>query len=247
MERERVLEVKDAAKRFRNGRGIKGVSLELSRGDVYGLFGPNGAGKTTLLKLITGLIRPDRGTVHLFGKPAATRFEEAMSRVGCVIESADAYEFMSAYDNLKLAARFYPGIAAGRIDQALEEVGLAPYKKEKAGGFSLGMKQRLALAAALLPGPELVILDEPTNGLDIEGMVDIRRTIERLAREQGIAFIISSHMIGDMEKLVNRFGILQGGELIRQERLQDLLPEGTTLEQYYMAQIQSKKEADAYA
>ncbi|WP_028611391.1 ABC transporter ATP-binding protein [Paenibacillus harenae] len=243
---EGILEVQDVSKRFNNGRGIHNVGFGLSKGDVFGLFGPNGAGKTTLLKIITGLTRPDRGTVRLFGQPAPQRFEQVMARVGCVIESADVYDYLSAYENLKLASRFYPDLPRSRIDQVLEEVGLTPYKREKAGGFSLGMKQRLALAAALLPNPQLMILDEPTNGLDIEGMVDIRQTISRLAGEQGIAFLISSHMIGDMEKLVNRFGILRQGALIRQDRLQGLLSDGLTLEQYYLEQIQTIKEANAY-
>lgn len=243
---ESILEVKEVGKLFNNGRGIRNISFEMSKGDIIALFGPNGAGKTTLLKTITGLIRPDQGTIHMFGYNVADQFEKAMERVGCVIESADVYEYMSAYENLKLAGRFYPGLTKARVDEVLEQVGLAPYKREKAGEFSLGMKQRLALAAALLPGPQLVILDEPTNGLDIEGMIDVRQMIEQLASEQDITFLISSHMISDMEKLVNRFGILHQGVLIRFGDRKELVPEGMTLEQYYMSQIQTVKEADVY-
>jgi ABC-type multidrug transport system ATPase subunit len=244
---EPILEVKEVSKLFKNGRGIRNVSFEMGKGDIVGLFGPNGAGKTTLLKIITGLIRPDRGSVRLFGSSAEDQFEKAMAHVGCVIESADAYEYMSAYENLKLAGRFYPGLRKSRIDEVLEQVELAPYKREKAGVFSLGMKQRLALAAALLPEPQLVILDEPTNGLDIEGMNDVRRMIEGLARGQGISFLLSSHMISDMDKLVNRFGMLHQGALIRLGNRNELVLEGMTLEQYYMSRIQMVKEAGVYA
>ncbi|MFD0714454.1 ABC transporter ATP-binding protein [Paenibacillus sp. GCM10027626] len=238
---EPILEVKEIRKQFNNGRGIYDISFETGKGEIVGLFGPNGAGKTTLLKMITGLIRPDRGTIYLFGNNTAEQFELGMARVGCVIEAADVYEYMSAYDNLKLAGRFYPHLEKGRIDQVLELVGLSPYKREKAGHFSLGMKQRLALAGALLPEPQLVILDEPTNGLDIEGMVDIRQTIKQLADDQGTAFLISSHMIGDMEKLVDRFGILKEGRLIKQGNKRDAAAEEMTLEQYYMSQIYPAK------
>ncbi|MBB6730406.1 ABC transporter ATP-binding protein [Cohnella zeiphila] len=241
---EAILEAKEVSKRFRNGRGIRNVSFEIGRGEIAGLFGPNGAGKTTLLKLITGLIRPDRGTIRLFGCDIPERFEQGMSRVGAVIETADVYEYMSAYDQMKLAARFYPGLPKSRIDQVLEQVGLTPYRGEKAGHYSLGMKMRLALAGALLPEPQLVLLDEPTNGLDIEGIRDVRLTIERLAAEEGISFLISSHMIDDMGKLIDRLGIMRRGEMIRQGLRRDLVPAGVTLEAYYLSQIRQTKGAE---
>lgn len=245
---EPIIEVEQAAKLHRNGRGIRDISLTVYRGDIFGLFGPNGAGKTTLLKLITGLCAPDRGNVRLFGHPVAERFEQAMKRVGCLIETADAYEYMSAYDQMRMAARFYPDLPAGRIAETLECVGLTPYAHEKVRNYSLGMKQKLAIALALLSEPELVILDEPTNGLDIEGRVEFRNLVWRLAREKGIAFLISSHLIQEMERQCNRIGILYGGSLIRQGTMEELTGEGqTSLEQLYLSEIQQVKGSAAHA
>jgi ABC-type multidrug transport system ATPase subunit len=138
---DQLLEVNDVTKLYKNGRGVRNVSFDVSRGDIFGFIGPNGAGKTTMLKIIMGLIRPDQGNVRIFGNNVTDHFEQAMERVGCIIETADAYEYMSAYDNLKLSARFYPDLPKTRIDQILEQVGLAPYKNERVGGYSLGMKQ----------------------------------------------------------------------------------------------------------
>src|SRR5690606_17846567 len=156
-------------------RGVRDISFEVAKGDIFGFIGPNGAGKTTILKIIMGLIHQDQGSVRILGHNVTEQFEQAIERVGCMIETADAYEYMSAFDNLKLAARFYPELPKSRIDEVLEQVGLTPYKKEKVSGFSFGMKQRLALGSALLSKPELVILDEPTNGLDFEGILDFRK------------------------------------------------------------------------
>ncbi|MBW5448004.1 ATP-binding cassette domain-containing protein [Cohnella sp. CFH 77786] len=238
-----LLQADQVTKRYGNGRGVREVSLEISRGDIFGLIGPNGAGKTTLLKMLVGLARPDSGTIRLFGHSLADRFERAMAGVGCLIETADAYEYMSAYDNLKLAARFYPDLPKTRIEEALEQVGLAPYRKEKVAGYSLGMKQRLALASALLSRPELVVLDEPANGLDVEGMADVRRTVTRLSRDQGITFLISSHLIHDLGMIASRIGIMKDGSLIRQGAARDLLPDGHSLEDYVLAELRTAKEA----
>jgi ABC-type multidrug transport system ATPase subunit len=242
-----LLEVKEVTKLYKNGRGVRNVSFDVAKGDIFGFIGPNGAGKTSLMKIITGLIRQDHGTIRLFGHNVTDRFEQAMERVGCIIETADAYEYMSSYDNLKLSARFYPDLPSNRIDQVLEQVGLAPYKKERVGGYSLGMKQRLALASALLSNPQLVILDEPTNGLDIEGMVEVRNTIRQLAHEQGITFLISSHMIHDLSMIVNRIGIMNHGSLICTGNVDELLKGEMTLEQYVISQIQTPKEEEANA
>lgn len=239
-----LLEVEAVTKLYTNGRGIRDISFDLAKGDVFGLIGPNGSGKTTLLKTITGLIRQDQGNIRIFGHNVAERFEQAMEYVGCIIETADAYEYMSAYDNLKLSARFYRDLPKTRIDEVLDRVDLAPYKNERVSGYSLGMKQRLALASALLSNPQLVILDEPTNGLDIEGIADVRNMVRQLAREQGITFLISSHLIHDLSMIVNRIAIMNKGKLIRMGEVKDLINENTTLEQYVLSQIQTLKEAD---
>jgi ABC-2 type transport system ATP-binding protein len=190
---------------------------------------------------MTGLCPADTGSIRLFGFSTTDRFEQAMARVGCVIETADAYEYMSGYANLKLAGRFYRGLPRSRIEEALEWVGLTPYGKERVSGYSLGMKQRLALAGTLLSSPELIILDEPTNGLDIEGIIDVRNIILNLSRSKGIAFLISSHMMSEMEMICNRIGILCGGELIREGNVSQLLAEGVTMEQFYLSSVEQWK------
>ncbi|MFC3800237.1 ABC transporter ATP-binding protein [Cohnella sp. GCM10012308] len=240
---ETVLKVSNVGKRFKNGRGVQDVSFEIGSGEVFGLIGPNGAGKTTLLKLIAGLARPDQGRIELFGLDAATQFEQAMSGVGCIIEKAHVYEKLTAYGQLRQAARFYTSLPATGIDQALEQVGLAAYRHEKAGSFSLGMKQRLALAAALLSGPKLVVLDEPTNGLDVQGMAELRTAIRRLSAETGVAFLVSSHLVHDLGLIAGRVGIMSEGRLIRTEAVDEGLWGESSLEQFAMLQIQSDREA----
>ncbi|MGG6312718.1 ABC transporter ATP-binding protein [Paenibacillus macerans] len=243
---EAILEVDRVTKRFRNQRGINQISLDVGEGEIMGMFGQNGAGKTTLLKTITGLCRPDEGTIRLFGYDLVAQFEQAMHQVGCVIEAADAYDYMTGKQNLRQAARYYPQLSQSRVDEVLEQTGLAPYKNERAKHYSLGMKQRLALAAALLPNPKLVILDEPTNGLDIEGMVELRQTIERLAREAGIGFLISSHMLSHLEPIVTKIGIIHHGDLVRCGNRFQLVPPGMPLEDYYLEAIQAKKGAEEH-
>lgn len=236
MNMDKVLQVQNLSKLYRNQRGIKDISLEIERGDIYGLLGPNGAGKTTLMKTITGLCQADRGQVKILGFNVHEQFEQAMARVGCLIETADAYEYLSGYKNLELAARFYPFLSKSRIDGVLEMVGLAEFKNEKAAHYSLGMKQRLALASALLAHPEFIILDEPANGLDIEGMREIRRLIANLAREQKITFFISSHLAHEMELMCSRIGIINNGKLIREGKVPEILASFPTLEDFFIDQ-----------
>jgi ABC-2 type transport system ATP-binding protein len=164
-----------------------------------------------------------------------------------LIETADAYTYMSGYQNLVLASRFYPNLPRKRIDEVLELVGLAAFAKEKVANYSLGMKQRLGLASALLSSPELVILDEPTNGLDIEGMVDVRETIARLAKEQGITFFISSHLIREMELMCSRIGIVHQGKFINEASISEVL-QGSyeSLETYYLDQISQERMSVQY-
>ncbi|MEW9701226.1 ABC transporter ATP-binding protein [Paenibacillus sp. SI8] len=242
-----ILETKQLSRQYRNERGIRDISLQLREGDVYGLLGPNGAGKTTFLKLITGLIRADRGTIHLFGADISHNYVHGMQHVGCMIESADFHEFLSAQQYLQLVARFYPDVFATRIDEMLEIVGLVKVRKEKIKGFSTGMKQKLALAAALLPKPKLVILDEPTNGMDIEGTVMFRRLIQQFSEQQRTTFIISSHMIHELEQLCNRVGIMAQGNLKREGYVSELLQSNQSLEQFYIDELQLTKEVLKHA
>ncbi len=243
---EKILEVKNLTKLYRNQRGIKNLSFDIYKGDVFGFLGANGAGKTTAMKTITGLCKADEGEVRIFGLELETQFAQAMQKVGCLIETADAYEYMTAYKNLQLAARFYPDLGPTRIDEVLDLVGLSKFKHEKVKNYSLGMKQRLGLAGALLSQPELVILDEPSNGLDVEGMIDVRKTITRLAREEQITFFISSHLIHEIELVCNRIGIISNGEIIQEGLVTELLQgEHTSLEDFFIQQIRTGQGRDS--
>ncbi|MEC0268874.1 ABC transporter ATP-binding protein [Paenibacillus anseongense] len=242
-----ILETTNLCKEYANKRGIRDMTLRLYAGDVYGLLGPNGAGKTTFLKLITGLIRSDQGTITLFNNRIPEHFEAGMQHVGTMVESADFHDFLTANQYLELVARFYPAVVSKRIEEVLDLVGLLKVRKEKIKGYSTGMKQKLALAAAILPEPKLVILDEPTNGLDIEGTVMFRKLIKQLSTEMGTSFLISSHMIHELEQLCNRVGIVIGGQLRREGYVSELLQKNQSLEQFYIDELQLPKEDNASA
>lgn len=209
---ETVLEVFDIGKTFKNGRGIKKINFSIEKGNVFGLIGPNGAGKTTLMKTITGLLQPDTGRVLILGKDLENDYKSAIRDVGAYIGSGGIYTHLSAWQNLKMILRFYPDLPISRIDEVLQLVGLSQYKHDKAASFSMGMVQRLGLAAALLPKPKLIILDEPANGLDIEGMLIFRSVVHQLSKT-GVTFVISSHLTSELEKICTHFGILIDGEL----------------------------------
>lgn len=235
---EKVLEVENLTKIYKNKRGVKNISFTVYSGEVFGFLGPNGAGKTTVMKAITALNRFDSGKVKILGNDLKEHFEEALKNVGSIIETADVYEYMSAYKNLKLVARFYTDLNEKDINEILETVHLLEFKHEKAKNFSLGMKQRLALAMALISKPALVILDKPTNGLDIEGTIEMRNLITKLAKEKNITFFVSSHQVHEIELMCNRIAIIYKGNLINDgEQIKVIKDKYTSLEQFYMHQI----------
>jgi len=235
---EKVLRVEGLTKLYNNGRGVHDISFEVYKGDVFGFLGPNGAGKTTVMKSITGLNTFKDGRVEILGFDLKTQFEKAISGVGAIIETADVYDYMSAYYNLKIASRFYKNMERYSIDEILDIVHLTEFKKEKVSKFSLGMKQRLALALALLSKPELVILDEPTNGLDIEGTIDMRNLIIELATNKGITFFISSHQVHEIELMCNRVAIINNGQLVNKvEYIKSIKENYASLEDFYMDKV----------
>lgn len=239
-----ILTVENISKRYRNGRGAHDISFTLEKGDVFGLLGANGAGKTTVMKMLTGLCRPTSGSISMMGYDADEYPEKARYRVASLIEAPAFYPYLSAKKNLALAAHYYPDerIDNKKIEAALEQVNLLPYKDEKASGFSLGMKQRLGLALTIISNPSLYILDEPSNGLDIEGRVDIRNIIIRLARKGNTTFIISSHLSEEIQKMCNLVGIMKDGTLVSMERMDVILSSFPTLESYYLKQIGKTEE-----
>lgn len=235
---EKIIEIEELSKIYPNGRGIEDVSLEISQGEIFGFLGPNGAGKTTAMKIMTGLIKPDRGAVRLFGYDIINEYEAAMANVGALIEVAEAYPFLSAYDNLKQLARYYPQVGKHRIEEVLSVTGIARYKHEKPKRYSLGMKQRLGLAAAIISRPKLLILDEPFNGLDVQGMIDIRNLVKSLAEKEGTTCFISSHLIHDVELTCTRIGVICNGRILNIASTENILKNYASLENYFVNEVE---------
>lgn len=238
-----AIEFLHLTKLYQNGRGIDDLNLTVKQGEVFGFLGPNGAGKTTAMKIMTGLIKPTFGDVNIFGASIQEQFVQAMSHVGCLIETAESFQYLTAYENLQLSARYYDHVDEKRIDECLELTGLSKYAHEKTKKFSLGMKQRLGIANALLSNPKLLILDEPLNGLDVEGMIDMRHLIKKLSQEQGTTFFISSHLIHDVELTCNRIGIVLNSRLVSVDTTEDILRNFSSLEQYFVNEVERNGRA----
>ncbi|SMC22626.1 ABC-2 type transport system ATP-binding protein [Clostridium acidisoli DSM 12555] len=235
---DKVIEIKNLNKMFKNGRGIKDINLDINRGEIFGFLGPNGAGKTTTMKIMTGLSKPDSGDVKLNGYSVLEQFEKAIENVTCIIETAESYSYLTAYENLKQFARYYDNIDDKRIEEVLELVGMLKYKNERTKKFSLGMKQRVGIAAAILSRPQIVILDEPLNGLDVEGMIDVRNIIKNLAEKEKTTFFISSHLIHDVELTCNRIGVLYDGRMLNVDTTENILNNYASLENYFVSEVE---------
>jgi ABC-2 type transport system ATP-binding protein len=225
-----VIATQGLVKRFRGVDAVAGIDLSVPPGGVYGFLGPNGAGKTTTIRILLGLLRPTSGRASLFGEEVAPG-RPVLDRVGALVERPAFYPYLSATDNLRLF-----GLARGMINshlrtivpEALDRVGLTAASRRKAGGYSTGMRQRLGIAAALLGRPELVILDEPANGLDPNGVVDVRGLISGLARD-GTTVFLSSHVLSEVEQLCQRVAILQAGRIVAEGETQEMLRHGERL------------------
>jgi ABC-type multidrug transport system ATPase subunit len=214
-----VIETAGLTKRYGSSLvALDSLDMTVRPGEVYGLIGPNGAGKTTFLRLILGLIRPTRGTAIVLGRPAGST--NTLSRVGAVVEMPAFYPYMSGADNLRVIAR-YAGHDTARVGAALERVGLADRGRHRVGGYSLGMRQRLGLAAAFVKDPELYLLDEPTNGLDPYGIAAMRGIIRSLA-DEGRTVLLSSHLLAEVEQVCDRIGIIHRGRLLREQSMAEL-------------------------
>jgi ABC-type multidrug transport system ATPase subunit len=214
-----VVETHGLTKRYRAGvLAVDDLDLSVRKGEVYGFLGPNGAGKTTTLRMLMGLIEPTGGVATVAGYPPGAR--EGLSRIGALVESPAFYPYMTGHDNLSVVAR-YAGVPHAHIDDALNEVGLLPRGRHKYATYSLGMKQRLGVAAALIKEPELLILDEPTNGLDPQGMVEMRDLITDLGRAERTV-LLSSHLLNEVQQLCDRIGVIQSGRLIAQGTVDEI-------------------------
>ena len=225
-----VIETRGLVKRFAEANAVDGIDLAVPGGGVYGFLGPNGAGKTTTIRILVGLLWPTRGSARIFGEAIAPG-APVLDRVGSLIERPALCPYLSARDNVRVFGTAHglgPDVLTQRIGEALDRVGLANVARRKAGGFSTGMAQRLALAIALIGRPDLVILDEPTNGLDPNGVVDVRELIARLAAD-GTTVFLSSHVLPEVEQLCHRVAILQRGRIIAEGETQAMLQQGERL------------------
>lgn len=217
-----VFEAENLTKRYRGTLALDHINLSLRRGEIYGFIGENGAGKTTTIRLITGLTFPTEGTMSLFGKSGQRHLQRQRARIGCIVETPALYKNMTARQNLE-AQRIQRGIPDRQcIDEALKLVGLSDTGKKTVRHFSLGMCQRLGIATALLSDPEFIILDEPTNGLDPSGIVEIRQLIKNLNRERGITFLVSSHILSELYRTATRYILLHKGRVIEELTQQEL-------------------------
>ncbi|WP_408015052.1 ABC transporter ATP-binding protein [Saccharibacillus alkalitolerans] len=221
-----VVRFERAAKKVGKRTIVHDLSFDIAAGEVFGFLGPNGAGKTTTVRMMVGLIKISRGDIFIKGHSITKSFKQAIRHVGAIVENPDLYNYLTGYQNLKHYARMVPGVTSDRIEEIAETVGLTGRLHDKTKTYSLGMRQRLGIAQALLHRPSLLILDEPTNGLDPAGIHELRGYLKRLAREEDVAVFVSSHLLSEMESMCDRAGVLQNGKLIRIEKVNDLVRGG---------------------
>jgi len=224
--RETILQTRQLGKRYGKRWAVKNLNLEVHRSDVFGFLGPNGAGKSTTIRMILSLIKPTEGTTEIFGHSLKSHRSEALRRVGGIVEKPDFYQYLSAYKNLEIVGALSGDVKRTRISEVLDLVGLSDRATDRVKTYSHGMKQRLGIAQALISDPELVILDEPTNGLDPQGMKEVRDLIVHLSHDQKKTIILSSHLLNEIEMVANRMAIIHNGELVVQGDVNTLLDEG---------------------
>jgi ABC-2 type transport system ATP-binding protein len=223
VERKKILSVRNLNKSFGGFKAVNNMNLHVNQGDIYGFLGPNGAGKSTTLRMVLGLIKPDFGEILINGESNKGSNRNFLSSIGALIEKPDFYKNLSAYDNLKILFKMSRLKDTNRISEVLKEVDLWDKKNQKVGGFSQGMKQRLGIAQTLMHQPSLIILDEPSNGLDPQGQSDMRSLILRINQEMGITIVISSHILSEIEKISNRMVVINNGEKIVEGDVQELM------------------------
>lgn len=239
-----ILKCENLKKQVKNKIIVNNISFSMNKGDVVGLLGPNGAGKTTIIKLILGLIKITDGRIYINNHNIQNHFVEAIEKVGAIVENPDLYMYLSGYDNLRITANNYKNISTTRIDEVIKIVGLEKRIKDKVSTYSLGMRQRLGIAEAIINNPELLILDEPTNGLDIEGVVEMRKLIQSLSN-QGIAILISSHNLTEIDNLCNRIIAIKNGKIVTDDTIENFKTlaenENLTLEQAFIKKVGENK------
>ncbi len=221
-----AIQTRGLTRRFPGGFGVQDVDLNVPAGTIYGFLGPNGAGKTTTIRLLLDLLRPDSGEIALFGQPLTRQHRTTLGLVGALVESPSLYSHLTGRENLEITSRLIDAPRT-RIDETLDRVGLRESAERRVRDYSLGMRQRLAIALALLGAPRLLILDEPANGLDPAGVLDMRRLLRRLVSEDGLTVFVSSHLLSEIEQLASHVGVLQAGRLRFEGRLDELRARAT--------------------
>lgn len=216
-----VLELKNISKKLKGREILKNINLSVSPSEIFGFLGPNGAGKTTTIRIITGLIKPDTGSITICGHSLEREFSDAMSKVGCIIEGPDLYKYFTGMENLQQYADM-KNVKKERIYEVLEMVGLQNRANDKISTYSLGMRQRMGIAQALLGKPKLLILDEPTNGLDPSGIAEFRQLVRKLAYEEGMSVFVSSHILSELQMMCDTVAIVKQGEVIRTAKVEEI-------------------------
>ena len=217
-----VLEVDHLTKMYGDRAAVDDVSFEIIEGEIFGLIGPNGAGKTTIIKMITGLATPTSGDIFIDGISLRKHFEKSIAKLGGIIENPDLYSYMTGMENLKFYASLYPDITKEKIDSVVKLVGMEKRINDRVKNYSLGMKQRVGIAQALLHDPKILILDEPTNGLDPNGIRDMRKFLIGLSRKKHISILVSSHILSEMEQLCDTVAIIDAGKIIEVKTIEQI-------------------------
>jgi len=243
---EAILELRKLTKTYANGRGARDISFCMEPGGITGLLGANGAGKSTVMKMVAGLLPPDGGMLCHRGAEHAQGTGALLQDVGFMVEQPEAFGYLTAWENLMQKARFYSDGAAS-AERALMQVGLADHRHEKVKTFSMGMKQRLGLAFALTGEPSLLVLDEPTNGMDIEGRSDFRDLLQVLQRERGLSVLLSSHLVSELEQLADHVVVLHEGVQVATADMPVILHAGNTLEQWYLQVVRGTRQTPEVA
>jgi ABC-2 type transport system ATP-binding protein len=229
-----VLSVNNIKKKIKDKWIIKGISFEVRAGEVFGFLGPNGSGKTTTIRMLVDLIKPTEGTISICGISVSKKPDEALQYVGCIVENPELYAYLTGWENLEHFARMLPNVTESRIHEVVAIVGMDQRINDKVKTYSLGMRQRLGIAQALLGKPKLLILDEPTNGLDPQGIKEMRIFIRSLAKE-GLSVFVSSHLLSEIQLMCDRVAIISHGNVIAVGNVEDLIRQNTTIVEWRLA------------
>ncbi|XRG76969.1 ABC transporter ATP-binding protein [Rossellomorea sp. GAMAL-10_SWC] len=235
-----IVQIKNLSKEIKGKKIVSDLSFDIFEGEVFGFLGPNGAGKTTTIRMMVGLMNISEGDVVINGHSIKSNFEDAIKNVGAIVENPELYKFLSGYDNLLQYARMDKNVTKEKIDEVVELVGLTGAIRQKVKTYSLGMRQRLGLAQCLLHDPKVLILDEPTNGLDPAGIREMRDHLQLLTKKKGMAIIVSSHLLAEMEMMCDRIGIIQQGKLVDVQTVTELTTEDV---QTYSIEVNNNETA----